>query len=106
MKATIARRRALSGAVAAVAAAGLLGLASPAKASPCGARDQIIKDLANAFQERRIAVGLIANGEILEIFVSPGGTWTAVVSRPSGLACIVAAGEAWTWVQPAIGLEA
>lgn len=105
MKATMSRRLAL-GAAAAVAAVALLALTPPATAAPCGARDLILKELADTYKEVRTALGLIASGELLEIFVSPAGTWTAVVSKPNGWACIVASGEAWTHVPPVKGREA
>lgn len=104
MKATVARRQVLGIGIA--AAAGLVGLTPPARAGPCGPRDQLIKELANVFKERRVAAGRIPSGEMFEIFVSPGATWTAVVSMPGGTACMVAAGDTWTWTQPQKGIEA
>lgn len=103
MKATMSRRLALG---AGAAAAALFALTPPATAAPCGARDLILKELADTYQEVRTAIGLIATGELLEIFVSPAGTWTAVVSKPNGWACIVASGEAWTHVPMVKGREA
>lgn len=99
MKATIGRRLAIS-AAAAVAAAGLLATAASAAAAPCGPREMIAKELAGTFKETRTALGLLASGEVLEIFVSPSGTWTALISQPSGWACIVASGEAWAQLPP------
>ncbi len=87
--------------IAAALVAGSL-LASPpsAVASPsCGARERIVKQLADGFNEKRSAMGLIAADVLLEIFVSPAGTWTVVISNASGLACVVATGEAWTTIE-------
>jgi hypothetical protein len=81
--------------VAAAAAAGLFVLLPPATAGPCGRREQIVKDITATFREKRAAIALLLTGDVLEVFVSPAGTWTIVVSKASGLACIVAAGEIW-----------
>lgn len=97
MHATIMKRLARR-AAAVVAAAGLFALTPPATAGPCGSREQIIKELARTYKERPAAIGLMGTGEALEIFVSEAGTWTAIVSRPGGLACIVASGEVWMFV--------
>jgi hypothetical protein len=97
----------LARAVAAAAAAiGLFVLMPPATAGPCGMREQIVKDITATFNEKRAAIGLLLSGEMLEVFVSPGGTWTMVVSKASGIACIVAAGEVWMQVPVAKGPEA
>lgn len=88
--------------IAAALAAGTGLLTSPpsAVASPsCGARERIVKQLADAFNEKRSAMGLIAADVLLEIFVSPAGTWTVVISNANGLACVVATGEAWTTIE-------
>jgi hypothetical protein len=80
---------------AAAAAVGLFVLMPPATAGPCGIREQIVKDITATFREKRAAIGLLLTGDVLEVFVSPAGTWTIVVSKRSGIACIVAAGEVW-----------
>ena len=82
-------------ACAVAAAVGLLVLLPPATAGPCGRREQIVKDITATFKEKRAAIGLLLTGDVLEVFVSPAGTWTIVVSKASGIACIVAAGEVW-----------
>ena len=40
-------------------------------------------------------MGLAANGNLLEILVSPRGTWTIIITGPNGIACGVATGENW-----------
>jgi hypothetical protein len=82
-------------ACAVAAAFGMLALLPPATARPCGMRDKIVKDITATFKEKRAAIGLLLTGDVLEVFVSPAGTWTIVVSKASGIACIVAAGEVW-----------
>ena len=41
------------------------------------------------------AIGLNKDGTLLEVFVSPQGTWTVLVSSPQGHSCIAAIGEGW-----------
>ncbi|MFN3614512.1 MAG: hypothetical protein ACK4WC_08130, partial [Rubrimonas sp.] len=48
------------------------------------------------YGETRRAAGLQNRGSVTEIFASEKtGTWTIIVTRPDGVACAVAAGEAW-----------
>jgi hypothetical protein len=80
-----------------VLAAGLgLALTWPAKAEPmkCAERQAIVAQLAN-YREEAEAIGLNKDGTLLEVFVSPQGTWTVLLSSPQGQSCIAAIGEAW-----------
>jgi len=38
---------------------------------------------------------LVGNGSVLEVLASKTGSWTILVTQPSGLLCVVASGEAW-----------
>jgi hypothetical protein len=51
--------------------------------------------LASKYQESRRAMGLVSAQSVMEIYMSPKGTWTMLVSNTKGESCIVAAGEAW-----------
>lgn len=31
----------------------------------------------------------------IEVYASPDGTWTIVTTRPDGMSCLMAAGQAW-----------
>jgi hypothetical protein len=62
---------------------------------PCGPRAQIVQAMKQIFDERPQARGLISSNELFEIFVSPQGTWTMLVTNPHGISCIAAAGESW-----------
>lgn len=70
--------------------------ASPVKADPmnCAERNDIVAKLAN-YSEEAEAIGLNKDGTLLEVFVSPQGTWTVLLSSPQGQSCIAAIGEAW-----------
>ena len=61
----------------------------------CGTRDAALAYLARQYGERPRAIGLAANGQVVEVLASQSGSWTMLVTRPDGLACVVASGEAW-----------
>jgi hypothetical protein len=89
-----------------VALVGMLGLTppAPAQAPPgttvlapaCHSHADLTKILNQKFAEQPSALGVQANGHLVEVFVSNQGTsWTIVVTRPDGWSCIVAVGEHW-----------
>lgn len=80
------------------AAIALLILAAPATAQSgnCGNHDAIVAQLANKYGESRQNMGLNQDNSIVEIFASDTtGTWTILVTMPSGISCLVAAGQNW-----------
>jgi hypothetical protein len=91
--------------LSAAALAGMLGLASPALAQvppqttvtpSCHSHGDLAAMLNNRYSEQPSALGVQANGHLVEVFVSNDGTsWTIVVTRPDGWSCIVAVGENW-----------
>lgn len=71
--------------------------AAPATAQPaCGPRDAIVEALERKYGETRQGMGLQDDSGVVEIFASAEtGTWTILVTLPSGIACLVSAGENW-----------
>lgn len=61
----------------------------------CGDRAKMITHLGATFSEHPIAMGLTSSGAVIEVLTSPSGTWTFLVTDPSGLTCMVASGESW-----------
>lgn len=62
----------------------------------CAPRDEIIKQLKVKHGETRQVVGLQRNFRVMETYANPEtGTWTIIVSNPNGVACLVAAGQAF-----------
>lgn len=61
----------------------------------CAPRDEVVKQLGAQFSETPVSRGLTGDGMLLEVFASPQGTWTAVLSEPTGVSCLVSGGEAW-----------
>ncbi|WP_274626924.1 hypothetical protein [Arvimicrobium flavum] len=83
-----------------LAAASLAGLvlSFPAAAQQpnlCGVRGDIVAKLSKDFRESPMAVGMVDNSAVLEVFVSDTGTWTILATRTDGTSCIVSAGEGW-----------
>ena len=94
--------------LAAIFAAILLaGIAGKAEATPqSGDHDKIVDVLGNKFKERRRVMGVVNSKAVMEIFMSPQGTWTMVITDTSGLSCIAASGEEWQDIPVAIaGLD-
>ena len=67
----------------------------------CGDRGAIVHHLEQRYQERPSGLGLMPDGNLIEILVSSSGTWTLLVSRPDGASCAVAAGDHWQSAVPA-----
>ena len=73
-------------------------MALPAQAQgrdQCGPRDQVVQVLNAKYQESQRALGLINEKAMMEVYISPAGTWTMVVTNEAGVTCVLAAGEAW-----------
>ena len=69
---------------------------NPALAQPaCGERDKFMNKLEKTFSEHPIAMGLTEKGAVLEVFASRHGSWTFLITLPSGLTCVVASGQSW-----------
>ena len=69
-------------------------ITSPAEAAArCGQHDQIVKTLTKKYKEHRAAVGVVSEKGVMELFVSKSGNWTALFTRPNGIACVMAAGS-------------
>ncbi len=67
----------------------------------CGPRPKLLGYLSDKFSERPIALGLTSDGNVLEVAASGDGSWTILVTLPTGMTCAVAAGEKWAKVTPA-----
>lgn len=68
----------------------------------CGPRDQIVQGLAQKYSETPQHSGLMPSGMLLEVLVSPEGTWTIIVTHPQGRACLFSAGDGWASEPPQV----
>jgi hypothetical protein len=90
----------LSQTALAFAAVPLLVFAVPTQAAApeepiCGEREIFVDRLVQGFGERPASVGLGSDGNVVEVFRSDGGSWTLLITKPGGISCVIAAGEAW-----------
>ncbi len=69
----------------------------PISASPvCGDRDKVLAALAADYAEQPVAVGVEANGGVIEVLEAPdGSTWTIILTYPKGPTCLMASGDSW-----------
>ena len=58
-------------------------------------RGDVVKQLSSQHHENPVAMGLASDGSVLEVLAAKTGSWTILVTRPDGVSCIVASGEAW-----------
>jgi hypothetical protein len=71
-------------------------LPAPAEATRlCGDRTAILKQLERRHEETPQALGLSADGGVLELLVAPSGGWTILVTYPKRPTCVLAVGQAW-----------
>lgn len=78
--------------------AAALALSSSAVAADlvCAQREALLGSLSKEFREAPKELGLANNGALVELLTSrDGSTWTMLMTRPDGTACVIAAGEAW-----------
>ncbi|MDT1061208.1 hypothetical protein RM190_05005 [Paracoccus sp. CPCC 101403] len=69
-------------------------------AATCVATPDAYEQLSEKLHRDRALVGLSQSGAILEIWTGPEGSWTALLTRPDGLSCVVDAGQGATVVVP------
>lgn len=73
----------------------LIALPAAADDLKCEPRKELARALSEKWGETTIFTGAGPNGATIEIFARVNGTWTAIVVAPDGIACPVAAGDAW-----------
>lgn len=81
--------------------AALMGGTAMAQERPlCGPYDVGVKRLKDQFHEVPVATGMAGPRLVIQLFVSPSGTFTIMSVRPDGVACIVAGGDNWEQTAP------
>lgn len=62
----------------------------------CADRTQVVSRLEERYGETLQSMGLNQNNTVVEVYASEEtGTWTILVTRPDGVACLIAAGQMW-----------
>jgi hypothetical protein len=78
-----------------------LTLATPAFAeTTCMQRDELANALADQYGEQQRFVGLSADSNLFELWVSPGGSFTLLLTGPNGQTCVIIAGQAGNIIAP------
>jgi hypothetical protein len=81
---------------ASICAAALWAVFSwPTNAQTAITREEAVKQLEKNYNEVPESRGITSNGSMMEVFVSPKGTWTLVITMPNGVIYVVAAGTDW-----------
>jgi hypothetical protein len=82
-----------------IGAAMLIGTQTQAQTAHCADHGQVVTRLGELYGESRQSIGLGDNNAVVEVFASPDtGSWTITVTQPGGLTCMVAAGQAYQYV--------
>jgi hypothetical protein len=71
----------------------------------CAEHDKLAKVLNDQYHEFVIGMAFSGKSEmqnVIEIFVSKEGTWTAMKTNKQGAACLVDSGEHWKVLTPEI----
>ena len=91
----------IAGLVLSVVASSGNAIAAQPNQTNCTDRSSALKHLSNAYQEKPVAMGLASSGGVVEVLTNEQGTsWSIIVTMPSGVTCLVAAGEGWEAVTP------
>ena len=72
----------------------------------CAQREELVRNLADKYNEQQTAVGLESSGgkyRIVEVFASATGSFTILLSYPDGVSCVVSSGEGWHQVGHKVG---
>ncbi len=75
----------------------VLFVAGPALAQmACDKRAEVMTHLERKYSEAPVALGVANNGGLVELLTTKeGATWTLIITLPSGMTCLLAAGESW-----------
>ena len=61
----------------------------------CAPRAAIALSLESEYAEVSVGRGLLPDGQLLELFLSVGGSFTVVATTVQGLSCVIIAGTDW-----------
>lgn len=80
-----------------VLGAAFMGLQAGAASAQqvCGERTKLMTSLGEKYAEAPVAMGLTSAGAVIEVLTSSSGTWTFLVTYPTGQTCMIASGESW-----------
>ena len=73
----------------------VIGTANAQSKTPCAPRAEVVKSLDALFNETPAARAIVADGALMEVFVSSEGTWTMLLTSPQQMSCLVGSGDNW-----------
>lgn len=77
-----------------------IGPPAHAQSNNCAARDVVVERLEGKFGETPSGRGLRSSTQMVEIWSSAEtGSWSIVVTRADGVACLMASGENWNEIE-------
>ncbi len=79
---------------AAALTAFLVPVAQAQQRVPCAQRSAVVAELSSPEHNERPIYRGIANDNMIELWMADGGGFSVIVTRPDGLACMLAAGTA------------
>lgn len=86
----------LARAAVAVALAYATPIAEAQTRTACAERTLVVERLSERYGETLKSMGLHQSDGVVEVYASEEtGTWTILVTRPDGQACLLAAGQMW-----------
>jgi len=90
-------KRAFLPALVLATVAGIALPAAPAGAQMvCGQRADMVRQLGEKYGETRRSMGLAEGRGVVELYASEEtGSWTILMTSPQGIACLMAAGQAF-----------
>ena len=66
----------------------------------CADRSEFVRYLADTYDEKPIGFSVTDSGKVIEfLFSESGESWTIITATPDGIACRVAAGKVWEFIQ-------
>lgn len=89
-------------AACAISTLAFAGYASGSEAPPaprCLPHADMAALLHERWGEDRITVALQSDGRLLELYAAPSGSWTAALTVPQGISCMVGSGDGFRLVQ-------
>lgn len=61
----------------------------------CGTRAALTESLERRYAEEPVSIGVDRDGAVVEVFAAPSGTWTILVTRSTGVSCLLSSGSDW-----------
>ncbi len=85
--------------------ASLAGTEAFAVQVQCAKHNLMVGLLSKKYSEKPVAMGTVNEDRFMQLFVSAKGSWTILVTKTNGEACILAAGQNWEKLPGVSGAE-